>query len=241
MLMAEATPIRRVRRAAGTSLREALIVLDFDGILVNSYRLLHDALGHLGLDVGDEERFRHRRKFLKYLGGGRELVRNFVSLSLPKKKKIRARLTDEYVAHGRLYPEFVPLLNRMIAHGALHVGVVSRNFTHAPGLTIRAVLRNSGVDEQHLDFVVPVPVGAKKVDVLEAMRSPRYRQSLLCADEVGDYRAAVETGYDALMASYGFDSRTRLMEQGEVPEDQIFDTPGELAAQLHRRLGVYLK
>jgi hypothetical protein len=42
---------------------------------------------------------------------------------------------------------------------------------------------------------------------------------------VGDYRAAAETGYDAVMASYGFDSRKRLVEMAKVPEDRIFDSP----------------
>lgn len=240
MLMLERTA-RQTRTRAPTLTRTALVVFDFDGLLVDSYRLLSDTFAHFGLDVGDADRFRHRRKFLKYLGGGRELVRNFVALSLPKKKKIRARLTEEYVTNGRIYPEFAPLLNELIAHPALHVGIVSRNFTHTPGLTIRAVLRNSDIDERDLDFMIPVPVGAKKVDVLEAMRSPRYRASLLCADEVGDYKAATETGYDALMASYGFDSRERLLKEAGVPAVQVFDTPADLAQQLRRRLLPWLR
>ena len=64
---------------------------------------------------------------------------------------------------------------------------------------------------------------------------------MLCADEVGDYKAAAETGYDALMASYGFDSRARLIEQAEVPERNIFDTPAELAQHLRRRLLPWLR
>ena len=53
-----------------------LVVLDFDGLLINSYALLRDTMASFGLDVGDQERFRNRRKFLKYLGGGRELMHN---------------------------------------------------------------------------------------------------------------------------------------------------------------------
>ncbi len=240
MMLVREPAIRRNLKHRQPIAREALVVLDFDGFLINSYQLLRDTFAHFGLDVGDEDRFRHRRKFLKYLGGGKELVRNFVSLSLPKKKKIRAQLTDEYIANGRIYPEFESLLNEIISHPAVHVGVVSRNFAHTPGLTIRAVLRNSGVNERDLDFVVPIPVGVKKVDVLEAMRSSRYRLSLFGADEIGDYKAAAETGYEALMASYGFDSRDRLMEQASVPAERIFDTPAELSSHLRRRLSAYL-
>jgi phosphoglycolate phosphatase len=216
--------------------RDTLVVLDFDGFLLNSYQLLKVTFEHFGLDVGDEDRFRHRRKFLKYLGGGKEFMRNFVRASLPKRKKIRAKLTDEYVANGRIFPEFVPLLNELIANPAAHVGIVSRNFTYTPGLTIRAVLRNSGVEEQDLDFVIPIPAGVKKGDVLEAMKSTRYRACLFGADEVGDYRAAAETGYEAVMASYGFDSRKRLLDVARVPDDRIFDCPRSLVESFRRRL-----
>jgi len=218
------------------SAKDTLVVLDFDGFLVNSYQLLKVTFEQFGLDVGDEERFRRRRKFLKYLGGGKEMIRNFVRATLPKKKKIRERLTDEYVENGRVFPEFVPLLNELIGSPAAHVGIVSRNFTYTPGLTIRAVLRNSGVEEKDLDFLVPIPVGVKKGDVLEAMKSSRYRTCLFGADEVGDYRAASETGYDSVMASYGFDSRRRLIDVAKVPEEHIFDSPRALVEGLRERL-----
>ena len=123
--------------------KDTLIVLDFDGFLINSYKLLQITFEHFGLDIGDEDRFKHRRKFLKYLGGGKEFLGNLVSYSLPKKKKIRQLLTEIYQEEGRLYREFVPLINRMVETPAMHVGIISRNFTHTPGLTIRAVLKNS--------------------------------------------------------------------------------------------------
>ena len=221
--------------------KSLLVVLDFDGFLINSYQLLRNTFEQFGLDVGDEDRFKHRRKFLKYLGGGKEFVRNFVTMSLPKKKKVRDRLTEEYLDHGRIYAEFQPLLNALIASPATHVGIVSRNYTYSPGLTIRTVLRNSGVNEEDLDFVVPIPAGVKKGDVLEAMRSSRYRTSLFGADEVGDFRAATETGYEPVMASYGFDSKERLIEVGQVPPDRIFESPRALAADLQSRVTALLK
>ena len=64
--------------------KRLLMVLDFDGFLVNSYAILRDTMASFGLDVGDELRFKNRRKFLKYLGGGRELLNNLVGFSLPK-------------------------------------------------------------------------------------------------------------------------------------------------------------
>ena len=82
--------------------KRLLLVLDFDGLLLNSYALLRDAMAIFGLDVGDEERFRNRRKFLKYLGGGKELLNNLVGMSLPKTRKLRLRLTEVYLEAGRV-------------------------------------------------------------------------------------------------------------------------------------------
>ena len=217
-----------------------LVVLDFDGLLINSYALLRDTMASFGLDVGDEERFRNRRKFLKYLGGGKELLHNLIGMSLPKTRKLRTRLTECYREGGYIYPEFIDVVNRMIAEPSVYCGIVSRNFTLRPGPTIRRVLARSGIDEAHLDFVVPVPIGASKVDVLDGMLASRYHETLLCADEIGDYRAACEAGYGVLMGSYGFDTRARLRERGEVPAEVLYDSPEALASALRVRLRPYL-
>lgn len=209
-----------------------LVVLDFDGFLVNSYALLKATFAHFGLDVGDEERFRNRRKFLKYFGGGREVLTHLVNISLPKKKKIRAALTEEFLAHGRVFPEFIPLVNQLIANPQAHVGILSRNYTFNPGPAMRTVLRHHGTDEQELDFVIPIPVGVKKTDVLAAMRCARYRRCLFGGDEIGDYDAAEAAGYIPIIASYGLDHRARLIDRG-VPARCIFDTPWQLVS--HRR------
>ncbi len=214
----------------------ALVVLDFDGFLVNSYAVLHSTFEIFGLDIGDETRFRHRRKFLKYLGGGREILGNLVSYALPRKRRLRQTLTEQFLAHGRVYLAFTPLVNAMIASPRVHVGIVSRNFTLNPGTTMRAVLRHSGVREQDLDFVIPIPVGAEKRDVLDAMQSPRYDLALFGADEIGDYRAAKDAGYDAVMAGYGFDAAKRLIDKGQVPPDRVFDTPERVVGHLRARL-----
>jgi phosphoglycolate phosphatase-like HAD superfamily hydrolase len=219
--------------------KRLLVVLDFDGLLVNSYALLRDAMASFGLDVGDEDRFRNRRKFLKYLGGGKELLHNLVGMSLPKTRRLRARLTECYREGGYVFPEFIDVVNHMIASPAIHCGIVSRNFTLRPGPTIRTVLARSGIDEAELDFVVPIPVGAKKVEVLEGMQASRYHEALLCADEIGDYHAACSAGYDSLMGSYGFDARERLLARGEVPSEKLYDSLAELATALRRRVDAY--
>ena len=217
--------------------KDALIVLDFDGFLINSYKLLQITFEHFGLDIGDEDRFRNRRKFLKYLGGGKEFLGNLVCYSLPKKKKVRQLLTEVYREEGRVYREFAPLLNDMIATPAMHVGIISRNFTQTPGLTIRAVLKNSGVAEQDLDFVIPIDIGVKKRAVLEGMKSTRYTRCLFGADEIGDFRAATESGYDGIfMGTYGFDNARRLIREGEVPPHIIYASPASLADALRDNL-----
>ena len=219
--------------------KEMLMVLDFDGFLVNSYRLLHTTFEVFGLDIGDEDRFKHRRKFLKYLGGGKEFLNNLVSYSLPKKKKIRETLTEIYREEGNIYPEFIDFINTMIADPKVHIGIISRNFTLNPGLTIRQVLMNSKVEEADLDFIIPLDTGVKKVAVLEGMRSSRYRECIFGGDEIGDYRAAIDTGYDSIiMASYGFDDRIRLVETGGIPPGNICDSPDETAWKLAVTMGL---
>jgi phosphoglycolate phosphatase len=216
--------------------KQSLVVLDFDGFLINSYDLIRVTFESFGLDVGDEHRFKNRRKFLKYLGGGKEFLGNLVSYSLPRKRRFRQSLTEHYLVSGRVFAEFVSILNAMVLSPNLHVGIVSRNFTLNPGATIRTVLRNSGVAEDRLDFVIPVPIGADKQDILEAMRSSGYQQCLFGGDEIGDYRAAIATGYEPIMASYGFDTARRLTEKGGVPAEVLFDTPARLVWHLQERI-----
>jgi hypothetical protein len=107
----------------------------------------------------------------------------YISAYYPRLAWRRERLKSCYHDSGYVYPEFIDVINRMVASPAIHCGIVSRNFTLRPGATICTVLRRSGIDEAQLDFVVPVPVGAKKIDVLDGMLASRYREALLCADE----------------------------------------------------------
>ena len=51
------------------------------------------------------------------------------------------------------------------------------------------------------------------------MKSQRYEKTLFGGDEIGDYKAATESGYGCIMiGSYGFDNKARLMDTGKVPE-----------------------
>lgn len=157
-----------------------LLVLDFDGFLINSYAIIRDTMIAFGLDVGDEERFKNRRKFLKYFGGGKELLNNLIGFTLPKTRKLRAELTQCYRESGRIYPELPSLLNEAIANPRVHCGIVSRNYTFEPGPTIRSVLRHSGVNEADLDFVIPIPVGVTKVGPGRYVRDKVFRVTPGC-------------------------------------------------------------
>ena len=150
---------------------------------------------------------------------------------------IREQLTETYCTEGQVYPEFTSVINDMIDNPNIHVGIVSRNFTHHPGQTIRQVLKNSKITEAALDFIIPISVGVKKANVLEGMKASSYKQSIFAADEISDYRAAYDTGYDfILMASYGFDTKRRLIKKGNIPEKIIFESPNKLANKLNRIL-----
>ncbi|MGE0483352.1 MAG: HAD family hydrolase [Gammaproteobacteria bacterium] len=221
-------------------MKRLLVVLDFDGLLVNAYDLIRETFATFDLDVGDESRFRNRRKFLKYLGGGKELLGNLTHFALPKKRSLREALTRVYLARGRVHEPFVGYVNACIRSPDVHIGVVSRNFTLNPGATIRHVLAVSGIDDGNLDFVIPLPIGAKKTNVLDGMVASRYRARLLAGDEIADYRAAQATGYTPLIATYGFDGDERLRVHGEVPSAVLFDSPTTLAARLWTLSALYL-
>ena len=222
-------------------MKRLLVIFDFDGLLINSYDLLRTTFDSFGLDVGDENRFKNRRKFLKYFGGGRELVRNLTKIALPKKRRIREALTENYLTCGTIFNSFTPFINRCIEDPNIHTGILSRNYTLKPGYTIRAVFKNSGVDEANLDFVIPIPVGAKKHDALQAMSSERYELRLFGGDEVGDYKAAMDSGYTALMAAYGFDTVSRLVNHANVPKDRIFDSPESIVAAFNELASPYFQ
>jgi len=222
-------------------MKRLLVVLDFDGLLLNSYALVRQTFAEFDLDVGDEERFRNRRKFLKYFGGGRELLSNLAMVALPKKKRLREVLTRHYMEQARVYGEFVDYINACIDEPTVHVGIVSRNYTVHPGPTIRHVLAASGIRDRGLDFVIPLPIGTTKDEVLAAMTSPAYHVSLLAGDEVGDYRAALAAGYTPVIASYGFDHRERLRGHGEVPTAALFDTPAALVRRLWQLSALYME
>ena len=202
-----------------------LVVLDFDGFLLNSYEVIRQTMLSFGLDPGDEARFRDRRKFLKYLGGGKELLGNLVRFPMPATKRLRRRLTECYTETATIYPEFTALLNAMIAHPDIHCGIVSRNFAVHPGHTIRTVLARSGVAEADLDFVIPLPIGIRKREVLAGMHSDRYFRAVLGGDEIGDYRCGERSGYECVIGSYGFDTRARLIKRGGIPEECVFEDP----------------
>ena len=218
--------------------KQCLVVLDFDGFMLNSYEVIRQTMLSFGLDPGDEERFRNRRKFLKYLGGGKEVLGNLVRFPLPSTKRLRRRLTECYRESALLYPAFRDLVNGLIAHPQVHVGVVSRNFALDPGETIRTVMYRSGVEEGDLDFVIPLPVGVRKGEVLAGMHGGRFVRAILGGDEIGDFRCGLAAGYDCVIGSYGFDTRPRLTKKGEVPDSNLFDSPEDAARGLLGRLVV---
>ena len=72
------------------------------------------------------------------------------------------------------------------------------------------------------------------------MSSPRYELNLFGGDEVGDYKAATDSGYTALMAAYGFDTASRLIKHANVPKDRIFDSPERIVTAFNELARPYL-
>jgi phosphoglycolate phosphatase len=115
------------------------------------------------------------------------------------------------------------------------VGLVTRNITNEPELTIRMLMARHDIDLDALDFVTHVPLGEEKTS---AFRFARTRfdinpaRSFACGDEHKDYFAAMAAGMQAFIVSYGFEDYTRLTQKFLVPEELISRTPEALCARI---------
>jgi phosphoglycolate phosphatase len=216
--------------------RERLVIFDADGTTVDSFHAVEQSFLRHGMDLGDHERFQKRRKLFKYLGGLRELPKNLRSqIGKQSRKQLRLTLTEFYRCEARLYPGIADLLQKLLAAPGLRVGLVTRNVTIEPELTLKLLFSRHGIDTGDFDYLSCIGLREEK--------SPKFNQALetfginparsfVCGDEYGDYMAALEAGMYPFVASYGVEDRLRLIKKYDVPEKFILSSPIELADHL---------
>ncbi len=215
---------------------DRLVVFDADGTTIDAFHAIEAAFLRHGMDIGDLERFRKRRKLFKYLGGLRELPNNLrQQVGKQSRKKLLATLTEIYRDEASLFPGIAELLSTLVDASGIRVGLVTRNVTFEPEETLRQLFRRHGIDTKSFDHVACISLGADKAASIRAARQ-RFdinpARAYACGDEYRDYAAAVACGMHSFVVSYGFEDAERLTAGFGVPAEIITDSPAELAARL---------
>jgi len=194
------------------------------------------------MELGDLERFQKRHKLFKYLGGIKEFPFNLSKqLGKQSRKNIVSTLTEVYRDKAKLYPGMAALIRTLVATPGIRVGLVTRNITNDPMLTIRKVLSRHDIDLDTFDFAVHVPLGEEKTRAFISARKTfkiNPARSYACGDEHTDFSFATAAGMHPFIGSYGFEDYTRLTKRFKVPEDVISRTPKDLSIRLLHALDI---
>ena len=221
---------------------DRLVILDADGTTIDAFSAIDRTFAHHGMSIGPLARFQKRRNMFKYLGGLKEFPRNLrKQIAGRKRSQLIDTLTEVYREEAVLYPGIDTLLLRLADQPDLRVGVVTRNITREPLLTLERLFRRQGFDPRRFDFLVHLPLREEKLTAFRDLRA-RFAvnpaRAYACGDEAKDYLAAVGSGMYPFMVSYGFEDFARLTGRHGIPAEVIADTPAELCARVQNALGI---
>lgn len=222
---------------------DRLIILDADGTTIDAFAAIDRTFAHHGMDIGPLSRFQKRRNLFKYLGGLKELPRNLrKQITGEKRSRLVTTLTEVYREEASLYDGIEPLLRRLTDEPALRVGIVTRNITREPLVTLERLFQRVGLDPERFDFLVHLPLGQDKLPTFRELRA-RYginpARAFACGDEARDYLAAVNSGMHPFIVSYGFEDYDRLTQKHGIPAELISRTPPELVHRVLHGLGLH--
>jgi len=215
---------------------DKLILLDADGTIIDAFSAIEAAFTQHGMAIGDLDRFQKRRNLFKYLGGIKEFPRNLAkSLGNSNRKELINTLTDIYRESAVLYPGIAPLLQQLLATPGIRVGLVTRNVTHEPAITLSRLFARHDLDIQQLDFFSCIPLKTAKTEYFSAALSQlgiNPARAFACGDEHKDYLSMQAAGFNPFMVSYGFEDFRRLTLKYGVPEVIISRTPQALSQRI---------
>lgn len=224
--------------------KERLIIFDADGTTIDAFDAIGKAFAHHGMDIGDLDRFQKRRHLFKYLGGLKEFPFNLKrQIGKQSRKKLLATLTEIYREDARLYPGMADLIRFLMATPGIRVGLVTRNITNEPEVTLRQLFLRHDIDTHDLDYMARVPLGEKKTAHFRMAREQfdiNPARAYACGDEHKDFVAAVGSGMHPFIVSYGFEDHERLVDKFEVPAEIISRSPEELCARVCHALDLEL-
>lgn len=221
---------------------DRLVIFDADGTIIDAFQAIKATFLRHDMDIGDQERFRKRRKLFKYLGGLRELPNNLrQQFGKQSRKKLLATLTEVYRHEAQLYPGIAELVSTLVDAPGIRVGLVTRNVTIEPEETLRQLFRRHGIDSEAFDYMACISLGEDKTTPMHAARQLfdiNPARAFACGDEYRDYAAAVSCGMHPFIVSYGFEDAERLITGFGVPAEVVDHSPSELATRLLHALDI---
>ncbi len=216
--------------------RERLVIFDADGTIIDAFNAIEQTFLTHGMAIGDLERFQKRRKLLKYLGGLREFPTNLRrQFGKQNRKRLLATLTDFYRNEASLYPGIVSLLRVLLAAPDIRVGLVTRNVTVEPEVTLTCLFQRHGIDLGDFDYFACIPLREEKTGQLKLARERlaiNPARAYACGDEYSDYMAAIGAGMYPFVVAYGFEDSERLIGDFGVPREVISTSPAEFSERL---------
>lgn len=221
---------------------DRLVILDADGTTIDAFSAIERTFARHGMAIGPLARFQKRRNMFKYLGGIKEFPRNLrKQIGGRKRSQLIDTLTEVYRDEAVLYAGIGTLLGRLADQPDVRVGVVTRNITREPVLTLERLFRRQGFDPRRFDFLVHLPLREEKLTAFQDLRarfSINPARAYACGDEAKDYQAAVGSGMYPFMVSYGFEDFQRLTGRHGIPAEVIASTPAELCVRVSHALGL---
>lgn len=219
---------------------DRLIIIDADGTVIDAFAALDATFRHHGLDLGDLERFQKRRNLFKYLGGIKEFPRNLARhVGKRLRKELLNTLTDVYREEAQLYPGMQALIRDLAETPGIRVGMVTRNISHDPAVTLARLFARHGLDIARLDFLHTLPLREGKANTYKAARAQfdvNPARAYAMGDEHRDYEAALAAGFHPFIVSYGFENHARLTQKFMIPEEVISPDPETLCARVRHAL-----
>lgn len=219
---------------------DRLIIIDADGTVIDAFSAIESAFAQHGMAIGDLERFQKRRNLFKYLGGIKEFPRNLAKqVGKSGRHGVLDTLTQIYREDAQLYPGMADLIRELIASDRIRVGLVTRNVSHEPEITLTRLFARHGVDANELDFLHALSLREEKGPYFKAARERFDINPALayaCGDEHKDYAAALSAGMHPFIVSYGFESHARLTGKFGIPEEIVSPTPYSLSARIRHAL-----
>ena len=225
--------------------RERLVIFDADGTTIDAFQAIEKTFLRHGMAIGDLDRFQKRRKLLKYLGGLREFPTNLRhQFGKQNRLKLLSTLTEVYRQDACLYSGIESLLRKLLDAPDVRVGLVTRNITIEPEVTLKCLFNRYNIDLGEFDFVACLPLREDKTVQFRLARESfaiNPARAYACGDEYSDYLAAVGAGMHPFVVAYGFEDSVRLSKDFGVPRELISTSPAEFSARLLHALDLSIE